>query len=227
MPHRTVRCTPDSPVPPATSSLPLDSTVEDSDLWAPLGVRCTPDIYCSLSGVPEWARLTSARAARVFIAQQVSVGAETTVASESHRTVRCTPDSPVNYSGLAVGVFPKLASSWGRPPLAHRTLSGVHRTVRWIIAESPLEIPEGGEFALESSGAPDTVRWCTGHCPVCTGQFGAPRPEGLRFQLSSIVEPKTWSFYWLSVNLLHLCNLYTRANLVSPNVCVGQFNHQN
>jgi hypothetical protein len=35
-------------------------------------------------------------------------------------TVRCTPDSPVNYSGV------------------------------------PLEIPEGDEFALESSGAPDS-----------------------------------------------------------------------
>jgi hypothetical protein len=51
--------------------------------------------------------------------------------------------------------------------------------VRWIIAEQLLrfpeageflrplflgapEIPEGGEFELESSGAPDTVRWCTG-----------------------------------------------------------------
>jgi hypothetical protein len=42
----------------------------------------------------------------------------------------------------------------------------------------PLEIPEGGKFELESSGAPDTVRWCTGHCPVRTGQSGAPRPEG-------------------------------------------------
>jgi hypothetical protein len=62
---------------------------------------------------------------------------------------------------------------------------------------------------------------------VYTGQSGDPRPEGLRFPLSSIVESKTWSVYWLSVNLLHLCNLYTRANLVSPNVCVGQFNHQN
>ena len=29
MAHRTVRCTPDSPVPPATSSLPLDS-----DRWS-------------------------------------------------------------------------------------------------------------------------------------------------------------------------------------------------
>jgi hypothetical protein len=46
------------------------------DLWARLGVRCTPDIYCSLSGVPEWARLTPARAARAFITPQVAVGAE-------------------------------------------------------------------------------------------------------------------------------------------------------
>jgi hypothetical protein len=35
---------------------------------------------------------------------------------------------------------------------------------------APLEFPEGGEFELEFSGAPDTVRWCT-------GQSGAPRPE--------------------------------------------------
>ena len=46
-------------------------------------------------------------------------------------TVRCTPDSPVNYSG------------------------------------APLDFPEGDEFDLESSGAPDTVRWHT-------GQSGAP-----------------------------------------------------
>jgi hypothetical protein len=62
---------------------------------------------------------------------------------------------------------------------------------------------------------------------VYTGQSGAPKPEGLRFPLCSFVESKTWSFYCLSVNLLHLCNLYTWANLVSPNVCVGQFNHRN
>jgi hypothetical protein len=29
------------------------------------------------------------------------------------------------------------------------------------------------------------------------------------------------------VNLWHLYNLYTRAKLVSPIICVGQFNHQN
>jgi hypothetical protein len=73
-------------------------------LWARLGVRCTPDNSCSLSGVPEWARLTSARAERALNARQRAVGAEVAVALESHRTVRCTPDSPVNFSGLAVGV---------------------------------------------------------------------------------------------------------------------------
>jgi hypothetical protein len=53
--------------------------------------------------------------------------------------VRCTPDSPVNYS------------------------------------EAPLEIPEGGKFELESSGAPDTVR-CTpdSRVPQTRGAFGCP-----------------------------------------------------
>jgi hypothetical protein len=96
--HRTVRC----PLPRHHCRWIL--TVGASDLWAHLGVRCTPDRYCSLSGVPVWARLPSARAERSFIARQRAVGAEIAVAPESHRTVRCTPDSPVNYSGLAVGV---------------------------------------------------------------------------------------------------------------------------
>jgi hypothetical protein len=56
---------------------------------------------------------------------------------------------------------------------------------------APLEFPEGGEFELESSGAPDTVRWGTGHCPVYTEQSGAPRPEGLRLPFCSLVESKT------------------------------------
>jgi hypothetical protein len=39
----------------------------------------------------------------------------------------------------------------------------------------PLEIPEGDEFELESSGAPDTVR-CTPDSPVyqTRGAFGWP-----------------------------------------------------
>jgi hypothetical protein len=54
-------------------------------------------------------------------------------------TVRCTPDSPVNYSG------------------------------------APLNFPEGDEFELESSGAPDTVRWHTGQSVRQTRDaFGCP-----------------------------------------------------
>jgi hypothetical protein len=105
---------PDSPVPPPRHHCRWILTVGASVLWARLGVRCTPDIYCSLSGVPVWARLTSARAARAFNAPQVAVGTEIAVAPELHRTVRCTPDSPVNYSGLAVGV----SRSWQVPEAA-------------------------------------------------------------------------------------------------------------
>jgi hypothetical protein len=41
----------------------------------------------------------------------------------AHRTVRCTPDSPVNYSRTPSATFPRAASS-RRGSLAHRTLSG-------------------------------------------------------------------------------------------------------
>jgi hypothetical protein len=68
-----------------------------------------------------------------------------------------------------------------------------------------LDFPEGDEFELKSSGVPDTVRWHT-------GQSGAPDQRSLWFFLCPFVEPNTRSFYWLSVNLLHLYNLHTGAN---------------
>jgi hypothetical protein len=101
MAHRTVRCTPDSPVPPPRHHCRWILTVGASDFWARLDVWCTPDIYCSLSGAPVWARLTSARKQRALNAPQRAVNAEIAVAPWLHRTVRCTPDSPVNYSGAA------------------------------------------------------------------------------------------------------------------------------
>jgi hypothetical protein len=59
--------------------------------------------------------------------------------------------------------------------------------------ELPLEIPEGDEFELESSGAPDmsggapdTVRWHT-------GQSGAPDQRCLRLSFALLLNP--WSFY--------------------------------
>jgi hypothetical protein len=68
-----------------------------------------------------------------------------------------------------------------------------------------LDFLEGEEFSVESPGASDTVRWLT-------GQSGAPDQRCLRLSFALFVEPHTWSFYWLSVNLWHLYNLYTRAN---------------
>jgi hypothetical protein len=48
---------------------------------------------------------------------------------------------------------------------------------------APLDFPEGDEFELESSGAPDTVRWCTGTVRWHTGQSGAPDQRCLRLSL--------------------------------------------
>jgi hypothetical protein len=135
------------------------------------------------------------------------------------RSSRCSagsPDSPVNYSGAN-------SRGWRVPePL----FLGAPDTVRCTpdspvnYSGAPLDFPEGEEFSVKSPGALDTVRWHT-------GQSGAPDQGTLRLSLCSFVEPNTWSFYWLSVNLWYLYNLYTRAKLVSPIICVGQFNHQN
>jgi hypothetical protein len=76
-------------------------TVGASVFWARLDVRCTPDMYCSMSGAPLRACLTSARFWRALIAPAGDRWREVAVALLVHRTVRCTPDSPVNYSGAA------------------------------------------------------------------------------------------------------------------------------
>jgi hypothetical protein len=61
-------------------------------------------------------------------------------------------------------------------------------------SEASLRIPEGEEFGLEFPGAPGTVRWHT-------GQSGAPDQGNLRLSLALFVEPISWTFYWLSVNV--------------------------
>jgi hypothetical protein len=102
----------------------------------------------------------------------------------------------MNYSGAEI-------RSWrvqSRSPLEHRTLSGVHRTCPVNYSEAPLKILEGAKLGVEFPGAPDTVRWHT-------GQSGAPDQGCLRLSLALVVEPISWSFYWLSVNLWHLYNL--------------------
>jgi hypothetical protein len=101
MAHRTVRCTPDMSGATATSPKPLQFDRWGSVFRARLDVRCTPDMYCSMSGAPAPACLTTARFWRALNASQVAVGAEIAVAPLLHRTVRCTPDGPVNFSGAA------------------------------------------------------------------------------------------------------------------------------
>jgi hypothetical protein len=60
-----------------------------------------------------------------------------------------------------------------------------------------LSFPEGAEFRLESPSALDTVRWLT-------GQSGAPDQGAFGCPFAPFVEPFSWSFYWLVVNLWHL-----------------------
>jgi hypothetical protein len=90
--------------------------------------------------------------------------------SGAHRTVRCTPDSPVPPSDRWLGHASRAdyaADRWPGRPLAHRTVRctpdspvNYRRTSPMISREQPVR--------QSQPGAPDTVR-CT------TGQSGAPR----------------------------------------------------
>jgi hypothetical protein len=58
-----------------------------------------------------------------------------------------------------------------------------HRTVRCATGHSPVNysgatsrIPEGEQFGVGVPGAPDTVWWCTGHCPVAHRTVQCARP---------------------------------------------------
>jgi hypothetical protein len=98
---------PDSPVhtgqsgAPATSSVPLESDRWSSDFWARLDVwwrtgHALFTVRCASMGVSAACALW-----RAFNAVAGSRWREVAVAPLLHRTVRCTPDSPVNYSGAA------------------------------------------------------------------------------------------------------------------------------
>ena len=95
--------------------------------WRTGHVRCTPD-----SPVPPSDRWPG-HVSRADSAADRWLGRPL-----AHRTVRCTPDSPVNFSRTPPANFPRAASS-SRASLAHRTLSGAHRTVwcsrpSWVLA---------------------------------------------------------------------------------------------
>jgi hypothetical protein len=112
---------------------------------------------------------------RAFNALQSTVAREVAIAPLLHRTVRCAPDSPVDYSGAD-------SRSWrvqSRSPLGHRTLSGGAPDSPVNYSGAPLKIPEGEEFSLEFPGAPDSpVRQTRAH-------FGYP----LLFLLNPFLGP--------------------------------------
>src|SRR5687767_9421721 len=63
---------------------------------------------------------------------QSFVGAQGAVARLAHRTVRCTPDSPVNYSG-ARPAETREWPVWKCTGHVHRTMSGA----LWIVSGAP------------------------------------------------------------------------------------------
>jgi hypothetical protein len=70
-------------------------TVGASVFWARLDVRCTPDMYCSMSGAPVWACLTSARYWRALNAPAGDRWREVAVALLVHWTRDGNGDFPV------------------------------------------------------------------------------------------------------------------------------------
>jgi hypothetical protein len=117
-------------------------------------------------------------------------------------TVRCAiwlcSDSGAHYSAFNAFCRRPLARSSrcsaGTPdsPVRHRTLSMLHRTVRWIIAEWLPEFPKVSSSELESL--------------VHRTQSGAPDQGTLRLTLALYIWILTRSFYWFVVNVWHLYN---------------------
>jgi hypothetical protein len=66
---------------------------------------------------------------RAFNTLQVAIGAEVAVALLVHRTVRCTPDSPVNYSGA-------ISRGWRVPEAA----------LPWSTGHCPVYTGQSGEL---------------------------------------------------------------------------------
>jgi hypothetical protein len=84
---------------PATSADRWGSTVGALTCGASGLSGGAPDRSCRLSGAPSGAALSSARAGAHLMCCSRPLLREVAVAPLSHRTVRCAPDSPVNYSG--------------------------------------------------------------------------------------------------------------------------------
>jgi hypothetical protein len=192
----------------------------------------------------------------VFIATNQNLTVGEVCWRRAHRTVRCaTGQCPVRCHvilplGLGVGRPLEALSSCGtgqsgapltsaltfwitlftlqsRPLRADSRYSAgapdspvAHRTVRWIIAELRLGNPKLKSLRAILPGAPDTVRWHT-------GQSGAPDHGSLRFPFCSFLLSPNLFFWLVCVEPLAHVECIILNKLVSPIICVGQFNHQN
>jgi hypothetical protein len=88
-------------------------------------------------------------------------------------------------------------------------------------------IPEGEQFAVGFPGAPDTVRWCTGHCPVAHQTVRCARPGHTSVVFCSLCLNPFLVFLLVYCEPLAPVKLIVKSKLVSLIICVGQFNHQN
>jgi hypothetical protein len=78
---------------------------------------------------------------------------------------------------------------------------------------APLKIPEGEEFSFG--------------VPWCTGQSGAPDQGAFGCPFAPLFEPFLLIFLLAYGEPLVPVELINLGKLVSPIICVGQFNHQN
>jgi hypothetical protein len=136
---------------PATSPNRWIPTVGASVFWATGQSGGAPDRHCSLSGAPSGSALTLARTVAHLMPSADDRWREVAVVPLAHRTVRCATGQS------------------GAPPDSPVNYSG-----------AASRIPEGEQFGVEVSGAPDTVRWHT-------GQSDAPDQGTLRLTLLSYI----------------------------------------
>jgi hypothetical protein len=94
------------------------------------------------------------------------------------------PDSPVNYSGVA------------------------------------LQKPEGEEFEVYGP-------WHTGHCPVAHRTLRCASPGQPSVSFAPFFLNPNLIFLLVCVEPLAPVDHIIKSKLVSPIICVGQFNHQN
>jgi hypothetical protein len=115
-------------------------------------VRCTPDtVRCPIS-FQKW------RCRPLQIWEPLA-----------HRTVRCTPDSLVPPSDRWPGHVSRAESAadrWRSRPLAHRTVR--------CTPDSPVNFSRTPSANSRERAVHAESAWRTGHCPVHTGQSGAP-----------------------------------------------------